>query len=394
MDFFWEKNDWETLDLHLSSLKQAPFQRPTPAVSLSDPGVSLIRGPRQVGKSTWLKLLLSQHVTEAGGKSCFFHTCEDLVDHQDLTALIQSQLPARRFFFLDEITFVDEWWRSIKKFVDTRKDLHFILTGSNSFDLRKGLDAMPGRWSQSAGELQLSPMLFQEWSEMIQQAGWSQSDRVTQLRRYMRIGGFPSALMEAGPEYQMPRRAMQSCLRWILGDVAKLGRQELFMKELLLQIIKSMGSSMSLQTLAQKTQLMSYHTAQDYLSVLEHSFALRTLYAYDPDTDSFRFKKEKKFYFTDPLFFWMVADLAGLDSTSLEVEEKLAEMIVAEELCRRYPRLGYYSTSRHGEVDFISCRDLAVEVKWAPAVANLSKAFKDLKVAEKKVWSQQNLLMA
>src|SRR5262249_48877829 len=160
----------------------------------------------------------------------------------------------------------------------------------------------------------------------------------------MKIGGFPAALAEAGEQSLIPKFARQTILQWLRGDVVKLNKQDLFMKELVGQLVKIMGNAVSLQGLAQKTQLMSYHTVQDYLSVLEQSFALRSLYAYNPEKDSFRFKKGKKFYFTDPILFW----------------------VACEWLSRKYPRLGYYST-KEGEVDFISNGNWAVEVKRSSA---------------------------
>jgi len=173
-----------------------------------------------------------------------------------------------------------------------------------------------------------------------------------------------------------------------MGDVLKLGRQEIFMKEVMGQIVKTMTSPISLQTLARKTQLMSYHTVQDYLSILEHAFSLRTIYAYNPETDSFHFRKEKKFYFTDPIIFWASIDLLDM-KTPDNHEEQLAEMIAAEWILRKYKRVGYYS-SREGEVDFISKRDWALEIKWAPFATNLSKAYKKLILQNKKVWIQGN----
>lgn len=382
MELFWKKPNWENEDRHLSLLKTAPFQRKLPNVSLS-PGVTLIRGPRQVGKSTWLKLLLKEQVDR--GESCFYYTCEDLNDHKDLAELIRSQQGAT-YLFLDEVTFVDEWWRSIKKTVDTDHKKIFVLTGSNSYDLRKGLDMMPGRWSETAGELELLPMLFEEWCSMIRQAGWPEKERVEQIRDFMRIGGFPSALAEAGPTMESPKRSKEIYARWILADTIKLRRQELFMRELLGQLAKTMGNSVSLHGIAQKTQLMSYHTAQDYLSILEQAFALRSFYAYDPEKDQFHFKKEKKFYFTDPIVYWVAHELSGMKVPD-DYESQLAEMIAAEWLFRKFKRLGYYS-SRSGEVDFVIGRDRAIEIKWSPIVHNLSETYKKLVCADKQVWFQ------
>ncbi len=381
---FWKSEGWHLQDRHLEGLRTAPFQRKLPPIQLS-PGVSIIRGPRQVGKSTWLKLLLKEKL-DLGAK-CFYTSCEDLGDYQDLGELLRSQKDVD-YFFLDEITFVTEWWRAIKKAVDSSANVTFVLTGSNSNDLKQGLDLMPGRWSTSAGELYLLPMLFDEWCGVRKEANWPELSKLDALKGFMKVGGFPAAVAEAGADFKPIEHSKKTYERWILGDVAKLNRQEVFMKELLGQLAKTMGSSISLQGLAQKTQLMSYHTVQDYISILERAFAVRTFYAYDPNTDSFRFKKEKKFYFTDPIIYWIALEMAGMKIPD-DPEEQLAEMIAAEWLSRKHKRLGYYS-SKEGEVDFISQRDFAIEVKWAPVVHNLSKAYKNLIIANKMVWHQNN----
>ena len=382
MELFWQSGGWQEADRHLSQLREAPFQRPFPALT-PRPGLTLVRGPRQVGKSTFLKLLLEATLKKT--RNCFYYSCEDLRDFKDLGLLIASQKGVR-VFLLDEITFVAEWWRTIKKAIDTDRKVTFVITGSNSYDLRKGMDLMPGRWAEPVGEVQILPMLFQEWLAMRKRAKWPKLPALDALRLFMRVGGFPAALAESGAAGKHPTTSIKTFQRWIIGDVIKLGRQELFMQELLLQIAKLTGSAVSLQGLAQKTQLMSYHTAQDYVSILEQAFALRTLFAYDPQTDTVRFKKDRKFYFRDPLIYWSVFDLLGVAAPE-NAEPQLAELIAAEHLARSYPRLGYYS-SRQGEVDFISGNSLAIEVKWAAVPHNISKAFKTLPVQDKRVWTQ------
>ncbi len=72
--------------------------------------------------------------------------------------------------------------------------------------------------------------------------------------------------------------------------------------------------------------------------------------------------------------------------------EQIAENIAAEHLARENSRMGYFS-SQNGEVDFIKGKDWAIEVKWSATPGNLSKAFKNLLIANKKVWSQENFLL-
>ena len=92
------------------------------------------------------------------------------------------------------------------------------------------------------------------------------------------------------------------------------------------------------------------------------------------------------------VYIWIAKQLGGARlSVTEEDEQKLAETVAHEHLARRYKRLGYYPT-QHGEVDFLFPREWAIEVKWAPAATNLSKTYKDLRIARKWVWTQNNFL--
>ncbi len=393
MDTFWEINGWEAEDKHLGALDRAAFRRTFPVIKPS-PGLQSIRGPRQIGKSSWLKTVLSQQVK--AGKKCFFYSCKELRDFKELSELL-APLRSHDVILLDEISFVSEWDRAIKHMIDSGFKGSLIVTGSNAFDLRQGLDRMPGRWAQEGGvgggtgEHLLLPMEFDEWMSMRQQAGWKTSDSLVEnLTAFFKIGGFPTCLAEAGPQLKNPVESKTTYHRWLVGDVRRKNRQEIFLRELLGQLALTSGSTISLQTLAQKTQMMSYHTAQEYITILEDCFALRTLYCMDPETGTIRFKKEKKFYFTDPILYWIALDWAG-HPTPETWPEKMAEQVAHEFLARRAKRLGYYSSPK-GEVDFFDPKRWAIEVKWAPVPRNISRAYFDLLIPRKVVWSQSNFL--
>ena len=243
------------------------------------------------------------------------HTsCEHLKDSEDLGRFLETH-KERKGLLLDEITFVKDWDRAIKHFVDSRPFDVLIATGSNSADLRRGADTMPGRF-RGGGEYFLRPM----------------------------------------------------------GQIAL-----------------TMGSSISLQKLAQRTQMGSHHTVQSYIELLEDSFALRTLHAIDLDTGAFRFEKEKKFYFTDPLMYWIALSEITIRCPE-NYQEKMVEMVAAEHLFRAHKKLGYLATAA-GEVDFIAMPDTAIEVKWSSQAQNLSKAFQNLRLPQKTVWYQENFLL-
>lgn len=384
MDYFWKNKGWENADPHLKKLASMPFQRPFPSLPKEE-GLYIIRGPRQVGKSSWLKTILSHY---AKRHDCFYLSCENIPDHKELAEILKSVRHCH-VVLLDEVNFVEGWDRAIKHEIDQGHTHILVITGSHSYDLRRGADRMPGRFG-AGNELHLLPMDFEEFEASRMQAGWASKDRVSEIEAYFRVGGFPAAILEGGQSGKKPVKAMQTYLRWLLGDVVRLGKDEIFLKEVLIQVSKTLQTPMSLQTLGKKTSIGSHNTVQEYISVLESCFALRTLFAIDLDSGSFRFRKDKKFYFTDPLIYWIALDIAG-DAEPKNAFEKLSEMVANEALTRKYKRVGYFH-SKKGEIDFVRGKKWALEVKWAPSPSNLSAAYKDLPFGEKIVWTHGNFL--
>lgn len=68
---------------------------------------------------------------------------------------------------------------------------------------------------------------------------------------------------------------------------------------------------------------------------------MRPLLAVDIDTGAFRFRKNRKLYFTDPLLYWLSLDL-GAQSALDDVESRIAELVANEALARCLGRFGYF----------------------------------------------------
>lgn len=385
MDFFWENPGWESADRHLRALKAMPFLRPFPFIPEKE-GLYVIRGPRQIGKSSWLKSILSHFSKQ---HRCFFASCEEVPSFAALGELLRS-IKDREVICLDEINFVEEWDRPVKHFIDSGYRGILVLTGSHTLDLKRGADRMPGRFD-GGGEYLLLPMDFDEFAKARLEAGWHCRDRVTELSTYFKVGGFPAAIAEAGASNKTPKKALDTYWRWLSGDVTRLGKSENILSEVLAQLARTIQTPVSLSTLAKRSGIGSHNTVAEYIEILESCFALKSLYAVDPDTGARRFRKERKFYFTDPLIYWLGFKFAGL-KISDDTQSNLAELVAHEHLSRRYEGFGYFQ-SRNGEVDFLSSKKWAIEVKWSPAATNLSKAYLNIQVPEKTVWTQSNFLV-
>ncbi len=383
MENFWEISGWDLEDRHLQSLKASPFQRPFPELP-SGPGLYVIRGPRQIGKSSWLKTLLS----DSDPAESYYISCENFEDFKDLTEFLKT-IPERRVLYLDEISFVKQWWRSIKSILDQDSKIRIVVTGSHAFDLKKGMDLMPGRWG-NGGDFELLPMDFFEFQKMRKQAKWPVLSWVDELQLYFTVGGFPICLMESGPNGKIPKKSHEIYKRWLLGDLLKMGKQEVYLREIMSQLALTMGSKISLQKVAQRTQIGSHNTAQDYIELLETCFALKTLYEYDLELSTPKFRKDKKFYFRDPIIYWIALEW-GEVKTPKNHFDTLAEMVAHEHLHRKYKKFGFASTKK-GEIDFILPKKWALEIKWSEFPGNLSQAYKDLNIKNKIVWTKNNFL--
>lgn len=382
---FWEISGWEMTDYHLRKVSEMPFKRNFPFIP-QDEGLYIIRGPRQIGKSSWLKTILSHH---AKTDKCFYLSCENVTNHKELAEILAS-IRHCKVVLLDEISFVKDWDRAVKHEVDSGHTRILVLTGSHAHDLKRGSDLMPGRFGKG-GEFYLLPMDFDEFYEARLEAGWATADRIKELELFFKVGGFPMALAESGPMGNSPVGAMATYWKWLLGDAIKLGKQQSYLEEIIIQLATCLQTPLSFQTLAKKTSIGSHNTVQEYISILESCFALKQLHAIDLDTSAFRFKKDRKFYFTDPLLYWIALGRSGKRSPE-NVLEKLAEMVAHEELSRKFQRFGYFS-NKNGEIDFILPGEWAVEVKWSEAATNLSKAYLNLSLLNKKVWIKPNFLL-
>jgi hypothetical protein len=117
------------------------------------PGVLLIRGPRQYGKSTWLESQLEATIATAGAAAGYYlngdhiSDADALVDAiRELVPWFRAEAPVRRLF-IDEITAIPAWEKGLKRLLDAGelRDVLVVTTGSRATDLRRGAERLPGR---------------------------------------------------------------------------------------------------------------------------------------------------------------------------------------------------------------------------------------------------------
>ena len=138
-------------------LQQFPYQHPLlETFPQNQSGVMTLRGPRQIGKTTLVKQLVCKLLLKdkVNPENIFYYSCNTIGDYNELYELLSLYLEESNYqtdkhlyIFLDEISFVKEWQRAIKEFVEGRlgKQVLFLLTGSSTVDLEFSSERLPGR---------------------------------------------------------------------------------------------------------------------------------------------------------------------------------------------------------------------------------------------------------
>ena len=131
------------------------------------------------------------------------------------------------------------------------------------------------------------------------------------FRLYLITGGIPLVINHyLKNRYQDSQEKIDSqvaeiFMRSVLGDLSQLKRQETLAREILRALAAKYGSRYSFSTLSH--ELERHHlTIIDYLTLMQESFILFVLYAYDFGRMEVKDKGDKKIYFLDPFVYYSV----------------------------------------------------------------------------------------
>lgn len=422
---WWRGPNLIESDNRIEEFKKQPIKYYHPllkSIDLGTPSILTLRGPRQVGKSTLIKLLIRKLLLEdkIDPRLICFYSCEDIDNHHDLINLIETYFKLTQlynlktkhaFIFLDEISFVTEWPRGIKSLYERGllKDAFVLLSGSNSHDLRLEAERLPGR----RGEVErpdkiLLPVSFREYLELVD---FPFKDKLPNLKIadilnkpamantlvdlipmeteiskwlncYFTTGGYLKPINDFSKNKNVPANTYETYLQWIRGDIAKLKRSEITAMHLFSQILTKMISRIDWSSLAKAIEIDSPKTAGDYIKILEDLFVLKIAYQFDISKKIVRPKKLKKIYFIDPFIFWAVRGWVekwpNIFNFSLEnlsasyptlVEQHVFNTLNhGTDTSKFYEHTYFYADKSGAEIDFITfnerAKPVAIEVKF------------------------------
>lgn len=360
------------------------------SLDLSRPGIHILRGPRQVGKSTDLKLLVRRALQEGLPPRRVVYLSLDLFENQPTVELVRtviraleladggtgeamgSPLVTPRLVLLDEVTSAESWRTAIKVLWDDGAiDADVVVcTGSSAIDLAYGAaERLPGR--RGAGrDMLVLPQSFASFAralapqlpdglgltvaEILSDDGRARlldahphlpALRVA-LERYLLFGGLPAAVAEAASGADGPSEQTLSVL-WdsLVREVQRRGASLSATHALIERIARSLGSKLSWSRLARElsvplgkptrargSAVNDPRTVQSYVELLAVNYFAVVLYFWKTDSGSADLAKDKKVYFGDPLLLTIARTRTALPFDA----HAAVENALAVALYRRY----------------------------------------------------------
>jgi hypothetical protein len=321
-----------------------------------------VAGPRQVGKTTLAKSILSD---PAGYLSW------DIPEHRE--AILRRELPVTSTLVFDEIHKYRSWRAYLKGLFDKAgPGIGILVTGSARLDFyRYGGDSLQGRYHLH----RLHPLSFAEIAPL---GGGGLDD-------LLKLGGFPEPFF-SGSEVEARRWSREYRTRLIQEDIAVLERiEDLGNLELLvLRLPELVGAPLSLNALREDLSV-SHDSISRWLAALERMYAIVRL----PPFGAPRIravKKAQKHYHFD----WTLIPDMALRFENMVAMHLLKWVHHMQDTQGLDLELRYFRDVDLREVDFVVTEKirprLLVEAKWSDTAIDKGLRYLKVRFPEAAAW--------
>jgi len=406
---WWEDKNQIEKDFHIQEFNEKKiFWDPKliKKISLKPFSFNIILGPRQVGKTTALKLMIKELLRIHKAKEIFYFNCDGIANFKDLIDLVDYYLSIRKeediknsIIILDEIMSPENWTKAIKFLIDKgslKKDI-LIATGSNSIRVKREAEYFPGRRGYGKDILilplnfrrfieVLDPDLFDklEYTRSLDRGDLVKAIAITinyterlnrHLRNYFKFGGFPLSLNSMDEEKNL-FYAKKVYRDGFISDLLKVGLDISTAKETISAILDKMPSHFSYNNIGLDIGKSS-KTIETYLKVFKDIYSITMLHNIDLSSKKPKYGKNKKIHFLDP---FLVRIFKEWTLNNIELREPLlAESAVVSHIsCLDFgnfsigENIGYWSNSNEIDAVVNKKKLIGIEVKWSEKM-NISK---------------------
>ena len=330
--------------------------------------VLLLIGPRQVGKTTLLKNILTSISSE---KKVQFWNCDESDVRQFLSeansAKLKSFVGNSDFIVIDEAQRVKDVGLTIKLLHDSFPNVQLAVTGSSSLDLSNSInEPLTGR----KFEYNLFPF---STNELVNHTSMLEEMRL--LKNRLVYGFYPDVVNNPGEEKEILTNIANSYLYKDLfefQDIRKSSVIEKLVQALALQV----GSEVSFNELGNLLGIDTV-TVQRYVDLLEKAYVIFHIRSFSRNVRN-ELKKSIKIYFYDNgvrnsvISNFSPVELRS-DTGALWENFLISERIKNNAYHNKHAKYYFWRTTQKQEIDFIEEVDqnlFAYEFKYNPKKVN------------------------
>ena len=293
-----------------------------------------LRGPRQIGKTTMLKLMIRYLIRRrVNPRNILYISCESLSSWSELRDALRQFLSMsgehRVYIFLDEVTALEDWSRPIKYLYDigALRESFVILSGSHSLDLLSGVERLVGRRGEyeQIPDFVLLPMTFAEYIHAVDHKLYERLTSGNMLDNliihhkaikhhydnYIKAGGFPQAQDSLLKARIVKFHILREFINYVRQDIARSALSVELSIKILRKMLNVFPGTVSWRAIASEI-------GYSHVTVSSHCEKIRALflveYVHPPKFEMGMLapdlKKDKKIVFMDPfivytLHYWL-----------------------------------------------------------------------------------------
>lgn len=337
---------------------------------LAQPEILILLGPRQVGKTTLLRML-QDYARRNGHTTAFF----DLEQPQALSDFNRPDAEITRMIseaadvvFIDEFQYVRNISKIFKAIFDSQKKIKIVCSGSSSLEIHRHLK------ESLAGRRFLYRIFPLEYTDI------KNSLPDVTLEEYMRFGGMPGLISTDSVERK--EQILNELLgSYILKDVKSLIKEENIraFNHLLYLLAENQGAIISIHSLSGEVGL-SAKAINHYLDILEQTYVNYRIYSYSKNLGN-ELKKSCKTYLYDlGIRNILLKDFSALsDRSDKGIILESFVFLKLQAMLSPNMEIKFWRTKDGGEVDFILLKDrkpIPIEVKSRLNTAEIPSGIK------------------
>lgn len=321
----------------------------------------LILGPRQVGKTTLLKLLQDQ-----SKESTLFLNADLPIVRSQLTntgiSELSTLLGEHKIVLIDEAQRIKNIGLTLKIIHENFKDIQLVASGSSALELANEInEPLTGRkW-----EFQLFPI---SWSELVQYTSYMEA--LGELDQRLIFGMYPEIIENKGEEKERLNELAGSYLYKDLLTYEGIRKPQIIEK-LLMALALQLGNEVSFNELA-RTLEIDKATVENYITLLEKAFVIFRLQAFSRNLRSEISTNRKIYFYDNGIRNAIIANFNPVelrnDVGALWENFLISERIKKIKYERTFAKSYFWRTKTQQEIDYVEEVDGAIsayEFKWS-----------------------------